>query len=54
LFATTENSVKIENLLKGTDSKSVRILDLKMGTSTITKTSKEKPDKVEYRNAKDA
>jgi len=25
-----------------------------MGTSTITKTSKEKPGKVEYRNAKDA
>lgn len=53
LFSTTDKTISIENLLKGTDSESVRVIDLKIGTSTVTKKAKLKGN-VEYRNNKDA
>jgi len=36
----TENKIKIENLLKGTNPTSMRIIDIKIGTSTLTKRGK--------------
>ncbi len=53
LFSTTDKSISIENLLEGTDPATVRVMDLKMGTSTVTKKAKLKGN-VEYRNNKDA
>lgn len=53
LISYTETSIEIENLMSGTDPNHVRIVDIKLGTSTCTKNAKSKPGKIEYRAAKD-
>lgn len=49
LISTTDRTIKIENLLKGTDTASCRFIDLKLGTSTMTKKAKLIPGKLEHR-----
>ncbi len=53
LLSSSETTVTIENLLEGT-SDQVRLIDVKMGTSTVTKKAKHTPGKVDYRLQKDA
>jgi hypothetical protein len=40
LISYTETSIEIENLMSGTDPNHVRIVDIKLGTSTCTKNAK--------------
>ncbi len=53
LIETTDDAVIIENLLFGTNDNSVRIIDIKLGTTTLTMTSEVNASKAEYRLQKD-
>ena len=53
LISYTESSITIENLMFDTDPNYVRLIDIKLGTSTCTKNAKSNPVKVEYRAMKD-
>ena len=53
LFGTTDEAIIIENLLGGTNEKTVRILDVKLGTSTLTMKSESNAQKAQYRREKD-
>ena len=52
LIETKTDSIIIENLLSGTNDSTVRIMDIKLGTSTLTKKGKIKGIE-EYRRQKD-
>ncbi len=43
LISYTESSITIENLMFDTDPNHVRLIDIKLGTSTCTKNAKSNP-----------
>ena len=53
LIASTNDSIVIENLLQGTQNTTVRIMDIKLGTSTLTMNAESNATKREYRLQKD-
>ena len=53
LIDFTDESIVIENLLQGTNADTVRIMDIKLGTSTLTMKSESNVAKADYRLQKD-
>ena len=49
LLDTNDECIVIENLLQGTNEATVRIMDIKLGTSTLTMKSEQNATKADYR-----
>lgn len=54
LLALNENTIEIENLMQGCDTEQLRLIDLKLGTSTLTMQKKDNAEAIADKLKKDA